>query len=116
MRDAHGVAGVLEHVHRIDLSRIPPDPEFAAALASLPGRKLVFTNGTRRHAENVLGHLGIGKHFDGIWDIAAGALLVREAGGVVTDWRGDPHDVFVSGDVLAGTRAWHEAMLEIVAA
>jgi len=52
----------------------------------------------------------------GIWDIAAGALLVREAGGVVTDWKGDPCDVFVSGDVLAGTRAWHEAMLEIVAA
>ena len=52
----------------------------------------------------------------GIWDIAAGALLVREAGGVVTDWQGDPHQVFVSGDVLAGTRAWHEAMLEIVAA
>jgi myo-inositol-1(or 4)-monophosphatase len=52
----------------------------------------------------------------GIWDIAAGALLVREAGGVVTDWKGDPHDVFVSGDILAGTRAWHEAMLEIVAA
>lgn len=52
----------------------------------------------------------------GIWDIAAGALLVREAGGVVTDWRGDAHDVFVSGDVLAGTRAWHETMLEIVAA
>jgi myo-inositol-1(or 4)-monophosphatase len=52
----------------------------------------------------------------GIWDIAAGALLVREAGGVVTDWKGDPHDVFASGDVLAGTRMWHEAMLEIVAA
>jgi myo-inositol-1(or 4)-monophosphatase len=52
----------------------------------------------------------------GIWDIAAGALLVREAGGVVTDWSGNPDAVFVSGDVLAGTRAWHEAMLEIVAA
>jgi putative hydrolase of the HAD superfamily len=63
--------GFLEHVHRIDLSRIPPDPVFAAALAALPGRKLVFTNGTQRHAENVLGHLGIAAHFDGIWDIAA---------------------------------------------
>jgi myo-inositol-1(or 4)-monophosphatase len=52
----------------------------------------------------------------GIWDIAAGALLVREAGGVVTDWSGDPEAVFVSGDILAGTPAWHEAMLEIVAA
>jgi myo-inositol-1(or 4)-monophosphatase len=52
----------------------------------------------------------------GIWDIAAGALLVREAGGVVTDWSGDPDAVFVSGDILAGTPAWHELMLEIVAA
>lgn len=52
----------------------------------------------------------------GLWDIAAGALLVREAGGVVTDWQGDHEAVFVSGDVLAGTPAWHEAMLEIIGA
>lgn len=52
----------------------------------------------------------------GIWDIAAGALLVREAGGVVTDWKGDPDAVFITGDILAGTPAWHQAMLEIVAA
>ncbi len=52
----------------------------------------------------------------GLWDIAAGALIVREAGGVVTDWRGDPDAVFVSGDILAGTPSWHEVMREIVAA
>lgn len=52
----------------------------------------------------------------GIWDIAAGALLVTEAGGIVTDWAGDADAVFVSGNILAGTPAWHEAMLEIVAA
>ena len=52
----------------------------------------------------------------GLWDIAAGALLVREAGGVVTDWSGDRDGVFVSGDILAGTPGWHEVMLEIVAA
>lgn len=52
----------------------------------------------------------------GIWDIAAGALLVTEAGGVVTDWAGDADAVFQSGNILAGTPAWHQAMLEIVAA
>ena len=52
----------------------------------------------------------------GLWDIAAGALLVREAGGVVTDWAGDPQALFVSGDILAGTPRWHAAMLEIVSA
>jgi myo-inositol-1(or 4)-monophosphatase len=51
-----------------------------------------------------------------IWDIAAGSLLVREAGGVVTDWAGDPASVFRSGDIVAGSPAWHEAMLEITAA
>jgi len=51
-----------------------------------------------------------------IWDIAAGAVLVREAGGVVTDWKGDADAVFKNGDILAGTPAWHRAMLTLMAA
>jgi myo-inositol-1(or 4)-monophosphatase len=50
----------------------------------------------------------------GLWDIAAGALLVREAGGVVTDWDGDEDAVFRSGDILAGGPGWHRRMLELV--
>jgi putative hydrolase of the HAD superfamily len=63
-------AAFLDHVHRIDLSPVPADTALAAALAALPGRKFVFTNGTVRHAENILGHLGIDAHFSGILDIA----------------------------------------------
>ena len=48
-----------------------------------------------------------------LWDIAAGSLLVREAGGVVSDWDGDEVAVFGSGDILAGAPAWHERMLSI---
>lgn len=48
-----------------------------------------------------------------IWDVAAGALLVREAGGVVTDWRGDGNDWMRSGDILAGSPAWHERALQL---
>ena len=48
-----------------------------------------------------------------LWDIAAGALLVREAGGVVSDWAGDELAVFDSGCILAGAPRWHDAMLEI---
>jgi myo-inositol-1(or 4)-monophosphatase len=51
-----------------------------------------------------------------LWDIAAGSLLVREAGGVVTDWDGDAVAVFRSGDILAGAPAWHERMLSITRA
>ena len=48
------------------------------------------------------------------WDIAAGTLLVREAGGVVSDWDGDARGMWRSGDILAGTPAWHEQMLDLV--
>ncbi len=51
-----------------------------------------------------------------LWDIAAGSLLVREAGGVVSDWAGDEVAVFSSGDILAGAPAWHERMLSITRA
>lgn len=46
------------------------------------------------------------------WDVAAGALLIEEAGGVVTDWEGGTD--YLGGDVLAGSPAVHAALLEIV--
>jgi myo-inositol-1(or 4)-monophosphatase len=49
----------------------------------------------------------------GPWDVAAGALLVREAGGVVTDWDGDPAAWLSSGDILAGPPAIHENLLRL---
>ena len=61
----------LDYVHEIDVSAVQPAPALARALAALPGRKLVFTNGTRRHAERVLQRLDLGAHFDAIHDIVA---------------------------------------------
>jgi myo-inositol-1(or 4)-monophosphatase len=46
------------------------------------------------------------------WDVAAGALLIDEAGGVITDWSGGRD--YLAGDVLAGNGAIHKALLEIV--
>lgn len=51
----------------------------------------------------------------GTWDVAAGGLLVREAGGVVTDWQGDDRRWLHSGDVVAGPPAVHERILEVIA-
>ena len=61
----------LDHVHDIDHSVIAPDALLAEALAALPGRKFIFTNGSRRHAENVSGRLGISHVFEDMFDIAA---------------------------------------------
>ncbi len=49
----------------------------------------------------------------GTWDVAAGALAVREAGGVVTDWAGDPAGWLWSGDIVAGPPTVHERLLAV---
>jgi len=64
----------LEFVHEIDHSPLTPNPALGAAIAGLPGRKLILTNGTRRHAEAVIGRIGIVEHFEAIFDIAAADL------------------------------------------
>jgi putative hydrolase of the HAD superfamily len=61
----------LDYVHDIDLSPVPEAPELAAALSALPGRRLIFTNGSRRHAERVAEKLGVLHLFEDICDIAA---------------------------------------------
>jgi myo-inositol-1(or 4)-monophosphatase len=47
------------------------------------------------------------------WDMAAGILLIREAGGIVTDLGGD-EDFMRSGNVVAGNPRTHGAMLEVL--
>jgi myo-inositol-1(or 4)-monophosphatase len=48
------------------------------------------------------------------WDVAAGAGLVREVGGRVTDWSGG--DTWIeTGNILAASPAVHEALLELAA-
>ncbi|MEE4209727.1 MAG: pyrimidine 5'-nucleotidase, partial [Parvularcula sp.] len=44
----------MDYVHAIDLQVLRPDPQLREALTDLPGRKFVHTNGSVRHAENVL--------------------------------------------------------------
>jgi putative hydrolase of the HAD superfamily len=64
----------LEIVHQIDHSPLTPNPALAAAIAALPGRKLILTNGTRHHAEAVMRRLEIDAHFEDIFDIKAAEL------------------------------------------
>jgi putative hydrolase of the HAD superfamily len=61
----------LAFVHEVDLACVPPDPALVAALGQLNGRKIVHTNGSVRHAERLLDHLGLSPAFSGIIDIVA---------------------------------------------
>ena len=73
LMDFHAMdpAPFLAHVHDIDLSVLDPSPALDAALAALPGRKLIFTNASAHHAERVLQRLGVAEHFEAVFDIVA---------------------------------------------
>jgi|LWDU01.1.fsa_nt_gi putative hydrolase of the HAD superfamily len=67
----HGVepGPYLDFVEQIDLSPLPSGEALNAALEALPGRKLIYTNATRYHADRVLDQMGISDHFEGIYGI-----------------------------------------------
>jgi putative hydrolase of the HAD superfamily len=69
----------LEYVHQIDHSPLEPNPALGAALEKLPGRKLILTNGTRKHADAVMRRLGIHHHFEDVFDIVAAKLEPKPA-------------------------------------
>lgn len=61
----------LAEVHAIDLTSLEAAPALGEAIGALPGRKLVYTNGSRGHAEQVLNKLGISDHFADVHDIVS---------------------------------------------
>jgi putative hydrolase of the HAD superfamily len=64
----------LDFVHEIDHSPLTPNPTLGAAIEALPGRKLILTNGTRKHADAVMRRLAIHHHFEDVFDIVAAEL------------------------------------------
>jgi putative hydrolase of the HAD superfamily len=69
----------LDYVHDIDHSVVPKDESLRRAVAALPGRRFIFTNGSVAHAEKVLGRIGLSGLFDDVFDIKA------------ADWMPKPH-------------------------
>ena len=87
---AHGttLAGLIAHhdidpedflteVHDVSLDRLTPDVKMADALMRLPGRRLVFTNGSAAHAERVLERLQIAHAFEDIFHISAADYIPK---------------------------------------
>ena len=59
----------LEYVHDINLEILKPNEELNKIIKELPGKKFIYTNGSKKHAENVLNKLKMQKIFDHIFDI-----------------------------------------------
>ncbi|MAJ86012.1 MAG: pyrimidine 5'-nucleotidase [Candidatus Pelagibacter sp.] len=59
----------LDFVHDIDLEFLKEDKELGNQISKIKGKKIIFTNGSKAHAENVTNRIGIKNLFDGIFDI-----------------------------------------------
>jgi len=69
----------LEFVHDIDRSALAPNPPLAREVERLPGRKLIFTNGSRDHALRTVAQLGLDGLFEDAFDIVAAGLVPKPA-------------------------------------
>lgn len=69
----------LDEVHDVSMDRLSPDPALREAIATLPGRRLIFTNGSLGHAERVLGHLNLHDLFDDLFAIETADYLPKPA-------------------------------------
>lgn len=76
LMDLHGVdpAPYLEEVHDIDFSVLAPDPDLAARIRALPGRRIVYTNGTAPYAEQVIASRGLSGLFDAVYGVEHAGL------------------------------------------
>ncbi|MGI3184546.1 pyrimidine 5'-nucleotidase [Nioella aestuarii] len=76
LMDIHGVdpGPYLHEVHQIDFSVLEPDPDLAARIRALPGRRIIYTNGTAPYAEQVIEARGLSGLFDAIYGVEHAGL------------------------------------------
>ena len=70
-------APYLTDVHDISLDHLNPDPVLAARLADLPGRRIVYTNGTEPYARRVLAARGLEQAFDAVYGVEHAGFLPK---------------------------------------
>jgi putative hydrolase of the HAD superfamily len=104
--------GFLDYVHDIDHSPVTANPELDAALHALPGRKLIFTNGTVSHAQKVLARLGVTHHFGDIFDIVHSDFIPKPDIGPYRKFVAEtgirPHTSAMFEDIARNLEAPHE--------
>jgi len=67
----------LDFVHDVDIDFLKEDRKLNNELKKLNGKKIIFTNGSRKHAQNVTKRLGIDRCFDAIFDIVDSEFIPK---------------------------------------
>ena len=67
----------LDFVHDINIDFLQKDPALGKEIEKLDGKKIIFTNGSKKHAINVTKQIGIDQLFDGIFDIVDAEFIPK---------------------------------------
>lgn len=67
----------LVDVHDISMESLTPDPQLAAHIRALPGRRIVYTNGCAPYAERVLHARGLSGLFDAVYGVEHAGFLPK---------------------------------------
>ncbi|WP_101065360.1 pyrimidine 5'-nucleotidase [Roseovarius salinarum] len=116
----HGLAPepYLEHVHDIPLDGLAPDTELHARIRDLPGRKIVYTNGSAPYAARVVDRRGLSGAFDAIYGVEHAGFRPKphaQAFGTVFDRDGlDPNKGAIFEDDPRNLAAPHAMGLRTV--
>ena len=69
----------LDFVHDVNLDFLGKNKKLEEEIAKISGKKIIFTNGSKAHAENVTKRIGINKLFDGVFDIVEANFIPKPA-------------------------------------
>lgn len=69
----------IDHLSQLDLTDVTPNPQLAAVLDELDGRKIIYTNAFTGHTRDVMERIGITNHFDAIYDIGDADYVPKPA-------------------------------------
>ena len=108
----------LEFVHDIDLNFLKEDKLLGEEIGKINGKKIIFTNGSRKHAKNVTKRLGIDRHFDGIFDIVSADFIpkpsIKTYKKIIEKYKIEPqYSIFIE-DIARNLKPAHELGMKTV--
>jgi len=108
----------LEFVHDINLDFLKKDKELENQISKISGRKFIFTNGSKAHAENVTKKIGINKLFDGVFDIVEANFIpkpsMRAYKELIEKYKIEPQYCIFIEDIARNLKPAHELGMKTV--
>ena len=108
----------LEFVHDVNLDFLEKNKELEKEIARISGKKIIFTNGSKAHAENVTKKIGINKLFDGVFDIVDADFMPKPSmesyKKVIQKYKIEPQYCIFIEDIARNLKPAHELGMKTV--